>query len=97
MSVTRPPPHVRFSLIRLLGCTRFRADLHNCLLQDPVGADEKHTRILGNKVYVATTVGSQCILYASIPKNAGKNALKGAYQIFKNETQCLKPDYAPTT
>lgn len=37
--VTQRPPHkpyVRFSRIRFFGCTRFRADLHSCPLQDPV-------------------------------------------------------------
>ncbi len=66
-------------------------------IPEHIGADEKHTRILGNKVYVATTVGSQCILGASVAKDAGEDALKDAYQVFKNEAQCLKPDYAPTT
>ena len=66
-------------------------------IPDHLGADEKHTRILGKKVYVATTVGGQCILGASVAKDAGEEALKDAYRIFKNETQCIKPDYAPTT
>lgn len=62
-----------------------------------LGADEKHTRILGDKVYVATTVGNECILGASIAKDAGEESLKDAYQVFKDEAQCLKPDYTPTT
>lgn len=66
-------------------------------IPEHLGADEKHTRILGNKTYIATTVGNECILGASIAKDAGEEALKGAYQIFKNEAQCLKPEYTPTT
>jgi hypothetical protein len=62
-----------------------------------LAADEKHTWILGNKVYVATTVGSECILGASIAKDAGEDALKDAYGVFKNEAQCLKPGYSPDT
>jgi len=62
-----------------------------------LSADEKHTWILGEKAYVATTVGGQCILGASIAKNAKENGLKDAYQVFKDETQCIKPDYAPDT
>ena len=62
-----------------------------------LGADEKHTRILGDKVYVATTVGNECILGASIAKDAGDQSLQDAYQVFKDETQCLKPAYTPTT
>lgn len=66
-------------------------------IPEHIGVDEKHTRILGNKAYVATTVGNHCILGASVAKDAGEEALKNAYQVFKNEAQCLKPDYAPTT
>ena len=62
-----------------------------------LGADEKHTRILGDKVYVATTVGNECILGASIAKDAGEQSLQDAYQVFKDEAQCLKPAYTPTT
>jgi len=62
-----------------------------------LGADEKHTRILGDKVYVATTVGNQCILGASVAKDAGEKSLRDAYNVFKEEAQCIKPDYTPTT
>ena len=62
-----------------------------------LGADEKHTRILGDKVYVATTVGNECILGATIAKDAGEQSLQNAYQVFKDEAQCLKPTYTPTT
>lgn len=62
-----------------------------------LGADEKHTWILGDKVYVATSVGHECILGVSIAKNAGEDALKEAYGVFKDEAQCLKPTYTPTT
>ncbi len=66
-------------------------------IPEHLGADEKHTRILGEKAYVATTVGDQCILGASVTKNAGEEALKDAYKVFKNEAQCIKPEYSPTT
>ena len=60
-------------------------------------ADEKHTWILGNKVYVATTVGKECILGASIAKDAGEEALKSAYRVFKDEARCLNPNYQAET
>ena len=66
-------------------------------IPEHLAADEKHTRILGDKVYVATTVGNQCILGAAIAKDAGEQSLQNAYQVFKDETQCLKPAYTPTT
>ena len=62
-----------------------------------LGADEKHTWILGDKVYVATTVGNECILGTSVSKDAGEQSLQDAYQVFKDEAQCLKPAYTPTT
>jgi len=66
-------------------------------IPEHLGADEKHTRILGDKTYVATTVGNECILGASIAKDAGEQSLHDSYQVFKNEAQCLKPNYTPTT
>jgi hypothetical protein len=62
-----------------------------------LAADEKHTWLLRDKVYVATTVGNECILGVSIATDAGQHALKDSYNIFKQEAQCLKPTYSPTT
>lgn len=66
-------------------------------LPQHVVADEKHTWILGNKVYVATTVGNGCILGASIAKDAGEQSLIKAYGHYKEETQCMNSEYAPET
>jgi len=60
-------------------------------------ADEKHTRLNGEKAYVATTVGSDCVLGASIVLNADADSLKEGYGHFKEEAQDLVPDYAPET
>ncbi|MBF0226715.1 MAG: hypothetical protein HQK76_14780 [Desulfobacterales bacterium] len=60
-------------------------------------ADEKHTWISGEKVYVATTVGEECILGVSIAKDAGEESLTKAYGVFKKETQCLYLQYSPLT
>lgn len=62
-----------------------------------VAADEKHSRILGKKVYVATTSGNGCILGASIAENANEKDLTKAYGIFKEETQSISPEYKPKT
>jgi hypothetical protein len=62
-----------------------------------LAADEKHTRISGKKTYVATTVGGDCILGAAIAKDAGEQALTDAYQVYKHESWCLKPEYSPDT
>jgi hypothetical protein len=66
-------------------------------IPDDLGADEKHTRILGDKTYVATTVGNGCILGASIAKDAGQEALTKGYRVFKDEAACLNPEYSPKT
>ena len=66
-------------------------------IPEHLGADEKHTWILGDKVYVATTVGNECILGTSIAKDAGEESLQDGYKVFKDEAQCLQPAYSPTT
>jgi len=68
-----------------------------CDLPAHLAADEKHSRLTGQKVYVATTVGNECILSASVAENAGEEALTEAYQVFKDEAQCLNPQYCPQT
>jgi hypothetical protein len=70
---------------------------HGDKIPDDLAADEKHTWIGGNKCYVATTVASECILGVSIAENAGEDALRTAYGVFKQELQCIKPDYQPKT
>lgn len=62
-----------------------------------LGADEKHTWILGGKTYIATTVGNECVLGASVSKDAGDAALTDAYGVFKDESQGLSPGYTPVT
>jgi hypothetical protein len=66
-------------------------------IPEDLGADEKHTWLQGEKVYAATTVGNDCILGAAIAKDAGEEALTDAYNVFKKEAQCLKPEYHPDT
>ncbi len=60
-------------------------------------ADEKHTWILGIKAYIAITVAKGCILGACIAKDAGEQSLTNAYSVYKEEAQCLNPDYTPET
>jgi hypothetical protein len=64
-------------------------------LPEHLAADEKHTRIQGKKTYVATTVGNQCILGVSLAQDASEKALTKAYGAFKDEAQCLDPEYSP--
>jgi hypothetical protein len=60
-------------------------------------ADEKHTWFNGHKAYIATTVGADCVLGASVALNADEVALTEAYGQFKTEVQALHPAYQPET
>lgn len=60
-------------------------------------ADEKHTRFNGEKAYIATTVGEDCVLGASVALTADEEALTDAYSHFKEEARHLCPDYQPQT
>ncbi|MEA3344476.1 MAG: hypothetical protein U9Q16_02250 [Patescibacteria group bacterium] len=67
------------------------------LLPEHIVADEKHSRIKGEKCYIATTAAFDCILGVSIAKNASEISLTKSYGVFLEESQRLKPDYSPTT
>ena len=60
-------------------------------------ADEKHVRFNGEKGYIATTVGDDCVLGASLALNADEEALTQAYGRFREEAHHLSPNYAPKT
>jgi hypothetical protein len=79
----------RFSVV---GTTARKAELPEHLL-----ADEHHQRLDGEKVYIATTVGSGCILGAEPAATAGTDDLKLAYSVFKQEAREVAPEYAPKT
>jgi hypothetical protein len=78
-------------------------DIVGTTLKDPdqlpehVLADEKHTRLNGQKAYIATTVAAGCIFGAALALAADEPPLREAYQHFKQEAQRLKPDYQPQT
>ncbi len=59
--------------------------------------DEKHSRILGEKVFVATTCGAGCVLGVSLTSQADEPSLTRAYGVFKTEAQQVQPDYVPET
>jgi hypothetical protein len=67
------------------------------LLPEHLLADEKHSRLNGEKVYIATTVAQDCVLGISIALAADEPALTDAYGDFKHEPQRLKTDYQPQT
>jgi hypothetical protein len=80
----------RFSVVG----TSVKAPKH--LPQDLV-ADEKHSRLEGKKIYIATTTGEGCILGASVTDSASEAALTQAYGVFVEEAQAVDPDYVPET
>jgi len=60
-------------------------------------ADEKHVHFNGEKGYIATTAGGDCVLGASLALTADEAALTAAYGYFKDEAQHVDPGYAPQT
>ena len=80
-----------------------RNSLVGTTIKDPDGlpehvcADEKHCWLQGEKVYIATTVGSGCILGASVAADAGEQSLTEAYDVFKQEVHNVDSTYAPKT
>jgi len=60
-------------------------------------ADEKHGRFNGEKGYIATTVGADCVLGASLSLSADEQGLTNAYGVFQEEAEHVKADYAPET
>jgi hypothetical protein len=60
-------------------------------------ADEKHTSLKGDKVFVATTVANGCILGAEVCSNAYQDALTKGYKVFADEARNVDPEYSPET
>jgi hypothetical protein len=83
----------RFGRNSIVGSTVKEADK----LPKDLLADEKHTRFNGDKAYIATTVGQDCVLGASITLDADETNLTEAYGHFKTEAQNVSPDYTPDT
>lgn len=65
------------------------------LLPEHLAADEKHSKRKGDKSYVCTTVGDQCILGVSVSEDAGEKGLINSYGKFKEEALDLNPEYQP--
>lgn len=80
-----------------------RYSLVETTVQDPeklpkeLLADEKHSRLQGEKCYIATTVGNDCVLGAAVTTSADETGLTSAYQTFKDEALSLCPAYQPST
>lgn len=66
-------------------------------LPPDLSADEKHTKLNKEKVYVATTVGEQCILGASVCASADEQHLTEGYKVFQEEAKNVNAEYQPET
>lgn len=66
-------------------------------LPQHLSADEKHTKLNKQNVYVATTVGAQCILGASVCASADEKGLTTGYGHFQQEATNVAPEYKPET
>ena len=60
-------------------------------------ADEKHSWLKGERVYIATTAAHACILGASVAPSASQGDLEKAYGVFASEAQAVDAAYAPET
>ena len=60
-------------------------------------ADEKHSWLKGERVYIATTAAQDCILGASVAPSASQADLEKAYGVFASEARTLDANYAPQT
>lgn len=67
------------------------------LLPEDLVADEKHIRFNGEKGYLATTVGGDCVLGVSLSLTADEAGLTEAYGDFHQEANHLVPGYQPKT
>lgn len=66
------------------------------LPQDLV-ADEKPSRLKGEKLYIATTAGEGCMLGASVTDSASEAALTPAAGVFAEEARAVAPEDTPAT
>ena len=60
-------------------------------------ADEKHSWLLGERVFIPTTVGSGCFLGVDIVRTVETPDLVRGYGVFREEALALNPGYQPET
>lgn len=64
-------------------------------LPKDVLADEKHAKAHGQKWYIPTTVGNDCVLGIGVSATADEKGLTQVYEVFKTEAQTVCPEYEP--
>ncbi len=86
-----------------LECSLGRSSLVGTTVQAPdrlprhLVADEKHTTLGGQRVYLAATAGGGCCLGLAVAQTAGNDDLAKAYGVSRDEARRLDPTYRPTT
>src|SRR5437588_2855334 len=60
-------------------------------------ADEKHSWLKGERVYIATTAAHDCLLGASVAPSASQVDLDKAYVVFASEATHWDAEYVPDT
>ena len=60
-------------------------------------ADEKTSWLAGERVYIATTAGQDCLLGASVSPSAAQGDLTEAYGRFAQEARDVDPTYEPSS
>ena len=86
-----------------LECSLGRSSLVGTTIQAAGGlprhlvADEKHTTLAGEKVYLAATAGGGGCLGMALAEAAGNVELEAAYGVFRDEAHHLDPEYRPET
>jgi hypothetical protein len=60
-------------------------------------ADEKHSWLKGDRVYIATTAARDCLLGAAVAPSASQADRQAAYGRFAQEATALDPAYTPQT
>jgi hypothetical protein len=60
-------------------------------------ADEKHSRWLGKRIYIAVTAAKECFLGVGVAHSADEKGLTQAYGEFQQEALALNRDYCPNT
>ena len=60
-------------------------------------ADEKHTKLKGIKVFIATIVGNGCVLCSQVCPGAGVKDLTKGYGVFAEEVRNIDPGYEATS
>ena len=75
----------------VVGTTVYNTDK----LPQDILADEEHVRVAGQKAYVATTIGKNCMPGAEVCAQADEDHLTKAYQVFQQEALNLNAHDEP--